>query len=183
MIKGNVYPQARARWMITDYNFARHMPPVWAYAEQFGALFIGEVDGLPVPLIITQDDMTPGLWRYNPDTGTIIWKGTWSILTLDGEWFFRQRNNGTEFMDLTLTMDYFNGFIHQQMIMGWTIPQSRGLWSPAADLLVELLDILHIDYPWIAAVPTIWKPMTYSQLRLQGIDPDNTEPATWTSDL
>jgi len=179
MKKGNVWPYARARWMITDMGFIHNQIPVWAQVFEMGATFIAIIDDLPIPIFVSEADCSLGQWRYDPTIGRVTWKGTWEVLTLSGDWICKQTLRSDEFVDITFELGIVLEGFRDIIRFAFNIPQSHGLWSRSDDFTIYLRETPVVEYPWIAGSHCIMKPATYGELRSVGIDPDNTEPVTW----
>lgn len=179
MKKGNLAPRARARW-IQGANYNQYAaPPVWVAPEVCSFVYIKDVLGLPVPISVTRDDMSLGLWRYQRSPSAIIWRGDWNVLDDTGEWWLRQDGAIGEWTDrrLFITINTSTGI----GIIEFRNPPNvdHGDWSATTGTLVDVSELVVASPPWVPVGIAQFGWATYGQIRSAGIDSDNTEPATW----
>ncbi len=180
MKKGNIWPRARARWVEGANTLTMYAPPVWATAYNCLATYIKVIEGIPVPLTVSQAEMAVALWRYSPSDGANVWKGEWDNGFDSGHWYLRQWNDGYEWIRrrYTLQMPWEAGL--SNLVMENPTTGEHGDWQPAFPNDIQCNEFISFDAPWVGPAVNSFTGTTYGALRTLGIDPDDTRPATWT---
>lgn len=179
--KGNIYPKARARWVITDTDQLRWNAPVWCYHFSTGLTFLWEVLGVFVPILISNFDCSQALWRYRPDDGAIVWRGTWNAFVTDGLWFVEQWQLGDEWVYRRATFRISIDGVDFDIVFDEALVRTHGEWTTGAILGdVYFNTVRSFVPPWLPVGFIHLRVSDYEVIRAAGIDANNTEPATWT---
>lgn len=165
---------------MSGWNFFPHQcPPTWVNCAAGAFAYAWEILGVPTVLTVTEADMGPGRWFYEPNPQTILWKGDWNDGVNSGWWALAQQNDPLH--------DSFNDFFISLPILeidfGISITSEGNTVS--GDWPVSLATdrgMHHLNYivpPWLFYITPVFYGMSYSELRAIGVDPNDTAPTTW----
>lgn len=179
MKKGNGWPKARARWLMTDVDQLRLNAPVWVFPFEVNLVIVLDFEGLPIPVNIVGSDLSLGLWRYRPSDGAIVWRGEWNTFLGGGLWFIEQYTANDEWVYRRMTLRYTSGGVDSDIVLDDSSVRTHGEWGVILPSYVRFDPVLTADAPWLPTGWTFMEAAAYGTLRSFSLDPDNTEPATW----
>ena len=182
MKKGNIYPLARSRWSCGLEVGLTQGPPTYVVVTGCLGVYLhfGD-DPPPIPVVILPGSFSIGRWSYFPDLGGCGWEGTWDNGYDTGRWLL-----GQQVRNETDTLSSFGMVIGEwgdtRFIELWNdMDFCSGAWVRGFNGTRQLNYIREIAFPWVALGFMGLTYLTYAELRLRGIDPDNTAPESWDS--